>query len=142
MDEWVFWLILAAVLGVAELLTLTAALGILGISALLTAGFAIALPPSLQLVIFTVASVLGVVLLRPLAARHRLEPPTHQFGVDALIGKPALVTEEVDLVRGRIRIGSDDWTARTFDDTRVIPAGTVVEVIKITGNTALVHPRE
>ena len=36
MDDWVVWLILAVTLGVAEIFTLTASLGLLSVAALLT----------------------------------------------------------------------------------------------------------
>lgn len=75
MDEWLLWLIFAVVLGVAEIFTLTAALGMLGAAALITAGFAaIGLPLPLQLVVFTIASTAGVVLVRPIALRHMQRP--------------------------------------------------------------------
>jgi membrane protein implicated in regulation of membrane protease activity len=34
------------------------------------------------------------------------------------------------------------WSARSYDDTLVIPTGATVDVIQIEGATALVHPRE
>ncbi len=40
MDPWLIWLILAAALAVAEIFTLTAALGILAVAALVTSGVA------------------------------------------------------------------------------------------------------
>ena len=75
MIDWQIWLILAAVLGVAEIFTLTAALGLLGGAALLTAGAAtVGLPPSFQLLVFAVAATTGLLLLRPVVQRHMLRP--------------------------------------------------------------------
>jgi membrane protein implicated in regulation of membrane protease activity len=143
MDDWVIWLIFAVVLGVAEIFSLTAALGILGGAALVTAGSAaLGLPLPLQLLVFTVVSTVGVVLIRPAALRHMQRPQLTRFGVDALIGKPAYVVQDVTALDGRVRIGGEEWTARAYDDTLVIPAGTVVDVMEIQGSTALVYPRE
>lgn len=144
MDEWLIWLIFAVVLGVAELFTLTAALGMLGAAALVTAGFAaVGLPLPVQLLVFTVASTVGVVLVRPIAQRYLHRTPLQRFGVDALVGKPAYVLQEVTGVGGRVRIGGEEWTARVaYDDTLVIPAGAVADVMDISGSTALVYPRE
>ncbi len=143
MIDWQIWLILAAVLGIAELFTLTAALGLLGGAALITAGTAtLGLPPSLQLLVFAVAATLGLVLLRPVVHRHMLRPQLERFGVDALIGKPAYVVREVTGMDGLVRIGGEEWTARAYDDTQVIPTGAVVDVMEIKGSTALVYPRE
>jgi membrane protein implicated in regulation of membrane protease activity len=141
MEEWVIWLIFAIVLGVAEIFTLTAALGVLGAAAALTAAFATFLPLPFQLLVFAVAATAGVVLIRPIALQHMQRPQLERFGVDALVGKPACVLEEVTGVGGRVRIGGEEWTARAFDETVVIPAGTVVDVMEIKGTTALVYPR-
>ncbi|MFD0203342.1 MULTISPECIES: NfeD family protein [Saccharothrix] len=143
MDDWLIWLIFAVVLGVAEIFSLTAALGILGGAALVTAGSAaLGLPLPLQLLVFTVVSTVGVVLVRPMAVRHMRRPQLARFGVDALIGTPAYVIQDVTGLDGRVRIGGEEWTARAYDDTLVIPAGTVVDVMEIQGSTALVYPRE
>jgi membrane protein implicated in regulation of membrane protease activity len=143
MAAWLVWLILAVVLGIAEIFSLTAALGILGGAALITSGFAaLGLPLPVQLVVFTVASVVGMVLVRPVAFRHMHQPQLQRFGVDALVGQQAYVLQEVTGLGGRVRIGGEEWTARAYDDTLVIPVGAIVDVMQISGSTALVYPRE
>ncbi|MFC6081168.1 NfeD family protein [Sphaerisporangium aureirubrum] len=143
MDSWIFWLILAAALGVAEIFTLTAALGLLGAAALLTAAVAaIGLPTGVQLAVFILSAVSSLMVLRPIAQRHISQPPSQRFGVSALVGKSAYVTREVTGREGRVRIGGEEWSARAYDETLVIPPGTTVDVIEIEGATALVYPRE
>ena len=143
MDLWVLWLVLAVVLGVAEIATLTAALGLLGGAALVTAlAAAVGLPVVLQLLLFAAASAAGLLLVRPVAMRHMLAARSERFGVDALVGRSAQVLTEVSGRGGRIRIDGDEWTARPYDDSLVIPAGTTVHVMEIRGATALVYPRE
>ena len=143
MDPWIIWLIIAMALGVAEIFTLTAALGVLGGAAVIaSASASIGLPVPLQLVVFAVASTAGVVLLRPIAQRHMSAPQRRDFGVDALVGKPAYVLQEVTGQDGRVRIGGEEWTARAMDDSVVIPAGATVDVLLIDGVTAVVFPRE
>ncbi|MFI0422866.1 NfeD family protein [Spongiactinospora sp. 9N601] len=144
MDDWVIWLILAVVLGVAEIFTLTAALGLLGGAALITTiAAALGLPVPLQLVVFTLASAAGLVLVRPIVARHlRQPPPSQRFGVEALVGQTAYVVTEVTGRTGRVQIGGEEWSARAYDETLVIPEGATVDVLKIEGATALVYPRE
>ena len=106
MDVWVIWLIIAVVLAVAEIFTLTAALGLLGAAALITSVSAmIGLPVPLQLVVFAVTSAVGVIVVRPIAQRHMSAPRSIDFGVDALLGKPAYVLQEVTGRNGRVRIG-------------------------------------
>lgn len=143
--ESVVWIILAAILGVAELLTLTAALGLLAVAALAAAGAAaLGLDVFWQGVTFAVVAVAGLVGIRPLV-RRQLRPkygPQHRFGVAALVGRQARVVQEVTGHAGRVRIGGEEWSARAYDETLVIPPGTTVDVIEIEGATALVYPRE
>ncbi|MYS75140.1 NfeD family protein, partial [Streptomyces sp. SID5926] len=57
MDPWLIWLIVSAVLILAEIFTLTAALGMLGVAALITAASAAAgLSTPFQFLLFTVVS--------------------------------------------------------------------------------------
>ena len=143
MDPWVFWLVLAMLLGATEIATLTASFGLLGGAALVTTlAAAVGLPPVLQLLVFALAAAVGLVLVRPLAQRHLLAPRQDGFGVDALVGRSAETVTEVSGHGGRIRIDSDEWTARPYDDSLVIPAGSTVHVMEIRGATALVYPRE
>jgi len=143
MEIWLIWLVIAVVLGVAEVLSLTAALGVVGAAALVTAGVAaIGLALPLQFVVFAVAATLGVVLVRPVALRHMRQPQLERFGVDALVGKHAYVVREVTDRDGRVRIDGEEWTARTFVESLVIPVGTSVDVMRISGTTAFVYPRE
>lgn len=140
---WLFWLVAAVVLGAAELLTQTAALGVLGVAALAPAVVAaLGLPLPLQLVVFAAAAVAGVVLVRPIALRHQNTPQLERFGVDALIGRRAYVVREVTDRDGLVRIDGEEWTARSFDDDSVIPAGAAVHVMRISGTTAYVFPLE
>ena len=143
MDPWLIWLIVAGIFAVAEIFTLTAALGMLGGAALITAGTAaLGLPAPLQFLVFTVVATLSVIFVRPIALRHVLQPQTERFGIDALVGKSAYVVSEVTGLGGRVRIEGEEWTARAYDETLVIPPGTAVDVMEISGTTALVYPRE
>lgn len=143
MDVWLIWLITGAVLAVVEIFTLTTALGLLGASALVTAGFAaIGLPLPFQFLVFTIVATVSVLFVRPIALRHVLQPQVARFGIDALVGRAAYVVSEVTGLGGRVRIDGEEWTARAYDETLVIPPGTTVDVIEISGTTALVYPRE
>jgi membrane protein implicated in regulation of membrane protease activity len=134
MDVWIVWLLLAAVLGVAELFTLSAALGLLGGAAVVTAGAAALGAP-----------VTAIWLVRPVVLRHLHAPPAQRFGVDALVGRSAQVVREISSNGGTVRIDGEEWTARPcdpHDPAYVIPAGATVSVVAIRGATALVYPQE
>jgi membrane protein implicated in regulation of membrane protease activity len=137
--DWVVWLVLAALLGVGELLTLTFFLGPValaalaaGIVAMLGAGVAV------QAVVFLAASLASLGLLRPVARRHLRTPAALRTGAAALPGAKAVVLERVDDLGGQVKIGGEVWTARAFFDGQVYEAGARVEVAKIEGATALV----
>jgi membrane protein implicated in regulation of membrane protease activity len=143
MVAWIVWLIVAAVLGVAELVTFTFALGLIAVGACVAAAVAAAgLGLPFQLLAFVVASVAGLGGVLPVARRHVKQPPLLRTGVGALVGRRARVLEEVTEHGGRVRIGGEEWSARSYDETLVIPVGHTVDVMQIEGATALVYPRE
>src|SRR4029453_15857344 len=111
----VIWIILAAILGVAEIFTLTAALGLLAVAALAAAAVAaLGLGDLAQFVTFAVGGVAGLVGTGPLVSRQ-LRPrygPQHRFGVAALVGRQARVVQEVTGQAGRVRIGGGGWAER------------------------------
>jgi membrane protein implicated in regulation of membrane protease activity len=143
MHSWIVWLIVAAVLGVAELLTTTLAFGLIAIAALAAAVVgAFHLSFALQLVAFAVAAGAGLGFVRPIAIKHVKQPPPLRTGAAALVGRPAIVLEEVTDHSGRVRIDGEEWSSRPYDDSLVIPVGTKVDVMQIKGATVLVYPRE
>jgi membrane protein implicated in regulation of membrane protease activity len=143
MEAWVVWLIIAGVLGIAEVLTLTFALGLIAVAAL-AAGFigVLGLPLALQIAAFAVAAGAGVGVIRPIALRHIRQPPPLRSGTAALVGREAVTLTEVTRLDGRVKIGGEEWTARPYDPDVVIPQGEFVDVLAIEGATALVYPRE
>ena len=143
MHAWMVWLVVAAVLGVAELMTTTFALGIIAVGALVAACIgALGLGLPIQLIAFVAASGAGLGFVLPIARRHVKQPPLLKTGSAALVGRPASVLEEVTWHSGRVRIGGEVWSARSYDETLTIPVGRVVDVMQIDGATALVYPRE
>src|SRR5579872_4570423 len=144
MLSWIIWLIVAAVLGVAELLTMTFAFGLIAVAAVVAAAVgAFHIDLGIQLAAFVVAAAAGLGVVRPIAIRHIKQPPALRTGVAALVGRSAIVLEEVNEHSGRVRIDGEEWSSRPYlDESLVIPVGTKVDVMQIKGATALVYPRE
>jgi membrane protein implicated in regulation of membrane protease activity len=143
MESWIVWLVLAAVLGVAEIMTTTLAFGLIAAGAVVAGVVGVAgggLP--FQLIAFGVASAAGLGVVRPIAVRHIKQPPLLRTGTSALVGRSARVVEEITDDGGKVRIGGELWSARPYDESQVIPVGSSVDVFAIEGATALVHPRE
>jgi membrane protein implicated in regulation of membrane protease activity len=143
MESWIVWLVLAAVLGVAEIMTTTLAFGLIAVGAVAAGVVGVAgggLP--FQLIAFGVASAAGLGVVRPIAVRHIKQPPLLRTGTSALVGRSAKVVEEITDDGGKVRIGGELWSARPYDESHVIAVGSTVDVFAIEGATALVHPRE
>ena len=140
---WVAWLIAAAALGVAEYFTLTLAFGLLAAAALVAAIVA-GVDGSLlaQVLAFAITAAVGLVIVRPIARRQMTHPSPVREGSYALVGKKAVVIEEVTGTQGLIKLSGEVWSARSLDEDQVIPVGASVDVMEIEGATAIVYPRE
>jgi membrane protein implicated in regulation of membrane protease activity len=138
--DWVLWVVLAAVLAIGEVLTLGFLLGLIAVAAIL-AGVVAALGAGLvvQLVVFIVAAIASLALIRPVAKRHLRTPAQLRTGTAALVGAKGVVTERVDDLSGQVKIGGEVWSARAFMEGEVIEPGKRVEVARIEGATALVY---
>jgi membrane protein implicated in regulation of membrane protease activity len=69
-------------------------------------------------------------------------PPLVREGSYALVGKKAVVLEEVTGTQGLVKLAGEVWSARSLDENQVIPVGAMVDVMEIEGATAIVYPRE
>jgi len=136
---WLVWLIAAGVLAIAEAVSVNLVLIMFAGAALLAAGAAaLGATAALQVAVFAVASVGLLVVVRPLAKR-RLESPHHErIGIEALVGRTAVVIHPVDQHGGRVRLAGEEWSAEAFDPTQVLEVGRTVRVMAIRGAAAVV----
>jgi membrane protein implicated in regulation of membrane protease activity len=123
MDTWVLWVVVACAFG-----------------ALISAAAAEVAGMGVAVVVFVLASILTLAVVRPVVRSHLRMPPHLRTGAAALVGKQAIVLETIanDQGVGIVRIDGEVWTARSLHDDQVIERGTRVEVIDIKGATALV----
>ena len=139
MPDWVIWIIAAVALVAGEVVTLGFFLGPIALAALLAAVVAVAGGGiELQVAAFALGSIASLAIVRPIAVRHLRTPPAVRTGTAALVGSTALVLERVDADGGRVKIGGEVWSARTYDENQVIEPGRRVSVLQIEGATALV----
>jgi membrane protein implicated in regulation of membrane protease activity len=140
MTGLVLWLIAAVLLAIGEILTpgmfFLGPVALAAVGAAITAGVGAGIV--LQLIVFIAVSAASLVFLRPIARRHVHMPALTRTGTAALVGKKALVLQQVDANGGRVRIGGEEWSARAFFDEQTLEAGSRVEIAKIEGATALV----
>ena len=139
MEDWVWWVIAAGGLAVGEIFTMGFFLGPIAIAAVLAAIVSLAGGGlAASWVVFIVASLGSLAVLRPIARRHLRTPTRIRTGTAALVGGPATVVERVDAHGGCVKIGGEIWTARAYDEDDSFEPGARVEVMKIDGATALV----
>jgi membrane protein implicated in regulation of membrane protease activity len=139
MPAWLVWLIAAAVLLGGEVATMGIFLGPLALAAAVAAVVAGAgASTGIQFVVFVVASALSLMFLRPAVLRRLHRGPVLRTGAAALVGEPAVVLSRVDCDSGRVKLGGEEWSARSYTDEEVIEPGTRVVVVEIRGATALV----
>jgi membrane protein implicated in regulation of membrane protease activity len=139
MSAWVIWIVAAGLMAIGEILTLSFFLGPIAIAAVLAGITALAGGgTAIQLIVFIVASIASLVVLRPIARRHLVTPAKIRTGTAALIGARAVALERVDGNGGSVKLAGEVWSARTYDEDEVLEAGARVQVMQIEGATALV----
>jgi membrane protein implicated in regulation of membrane protease activity len=140
---WLIWLIVAGVLAAAETVSLALVLIMLAGGAVAGAGTAAitdSVPAQFAVAVFVSLALLG--LVRPAARRHLTGHSTQRDNVASLVGMDAVALSDVDRHGGRVRLNGGEWSARAFVEGQTIPAGSTVQVLEISGATAVVwHAR-
>jgi membrane protein implicated in regulation of membrane protease activity len=141
MDAWVWWIVIACILAAGEVMNTSFYLAPFAVGAALAAlasGVGLALGGSVA--VFLAGSFAMFMLVRPVARRHLHMPAQLRTGTAALVGRSAIVVERIanDEGVGCAKIEGEVWSARAFDEDRIIEPGERVQVIAIRGATALV----
>jgi len=135
MEIWIIWLIVIGSLLILEVLTqmmwaLCLAAGCIAgmIAALCGLNFL------WQIILTAIAAVAAYIFLIPLFKKWHAcsvdkKGRTARTGMDALLGRKAIVTEEITPTKlGRARIDGDNWQVRAPGQETVVPRGTEVVV--------------
>lgn len=140
---WLWWIGIALVLGILEMVSVALVLVMLAGGALagaLTAAVGASL--QVQVVVAAVVSVVLLVTLRPWLLRHwRSRVPLTETNATGYVGRAAQVVSPVTDSEGRIKLGGVVWTARTGPGIRIEPGQDAV-VVRIEGATALIAPSD
>ncbi len=99
-------------------------------------------PALIQVLVFLLLGIILVISTRPLCRRF-LAAAKEKTNVEAVIGKDAYVTEEVDNLheQGEVKVGGLAWSARS-QNGEVIPVDTLVTVLEVQGVKLIVTPKE
>jgi len=137
---WLWWVGVALVLGIAEMLMLTLVLMMLAGGALAAALVSLfGVPWWGQMLTMAVVSALLLSALRPWLLRNwRKRTPLVETNVAGFVGRTAVVVAPVDAAGGRIKVTGQVWTART--EAGALPVGASVRIVQIDGATAVVVP--
>lgn len=104
---------------------------------------ALSVPVWVQLVVFVVISAVLLLSFRKLALKFLLGKDKTKTNADALISQQIRLINEINEDKyGTVKINGVIWNATTENNTQVIPANTLVEIIKISGNKVIVKPIE
>ena len=139
---WV-WAALALIFFIAEIFTAGFFLICFGIGAAVAALLALLGVDAIwQLAAFIGASLVALAFLRPLATSVG-QKVANPGGIDRVIGKQAVVLEEIDplAATGRVRIEREEWRADSIDG-RTIAKDAVVKVIGVSGTRVLVREHQ
>jgi len=137
------WAAVAALLVVAEILTLTF-VALYFAAGALAASLAAAFGggTAVQLLVFAIVSVLSLLLTRRPLLRAMERQPVVQSNAPTVVGKRAVVIKPIlegPGQRGQVRVGTEHWSARS-EAEGAIDGDVTVEVVAIDGVTLVVRP--
>lgn len=139
---WQFWLILAGMFLILEIITVGFLVFWFSVGAL------VAMVASFftnniiaQASIFVIASTILLFATRPFVAKITKKDKEVKTNAYSIEGKTAKVIVDVDPIdgQGQIKVGGEVWSAKSYNDT-VIPKDTEVLVEKIDGVKAIIKP--
>ena len=140
---WQFWLVVCGFCLVIEILT-TSFLGfwfaVGAIFALLVSLFTDNI--IIQAIVFIVSSSILTFLTKPLVKRFFKNDKKVETNAYSIIGKKALVTQEINSTSGtgQIKVGTEIWSAKN-SNSEIIPKGSEVKITSIDGVKAIVSSK-
>lgn len=134
MVVWVFWLIAAGVLFVAEMMTFTFYLLWLSIGAAAAGIVSLFIPEALliQVVVGSLVALVLTIFSKPLVSRFRSSHGFKDTGTE-IVGRQGVVVEPIEQGRfGQVKVGGDTWSASSHQSlakeevVRVVKRGTTI----------------
>ena len=93
--------------------------------------------------VFLTVSIILLVCTRPLAVKY-FNQKTTKTNVDSIIGKQAIVLAQINnlMEEGQVMLNGMEWSARAYEEEKIIPTGAVVVVKEIRGVKLIVIEKE
>ena len=139
--DWILWVGLMVMFGILELSTVNL------VSIWFVAGSLVAMAAALlgtsiwvQIVLCLITAGILLAFLQPFVRKFVI-PKKTATNADMVLGREAYLTEAVDNIRGTgsLKLDGKEWTVRSMDQT-VLPAGTLVKIVKLEGVKLYVTP--
>lgn len=138
---WIFWLVVAGIFFIGEMITTGFLIFWLGVGSLVALGVSF-LTSNLfiQTASFVFSSIILILATKPLTDKFS-KKDTVPTNVYTLTGKKGIVIEEINPTegKGQIKVGGEIWSA-LCEENLVIPKDSEVEIVRIQGVRAYVTP--
>ncbi|MFI3305722.1 MAG: NfeD family protein [Rikenellaceae bacterium] len=131
---WIIWVVVGLMAILIETLTLGFAVICFAAGAFAAAAVAyFGVGVAWQLALFSLVSIVMLVALRPLAVNYFRSSSfsTVATNIEAIVGRRAVVTEQIRRGVGRVSIDGDDWKAEVAEANETIEVGESVEVVEV-----------
>lgn len=141
MEVTTIWLIVLVACVVIEIITMgLTTIWFAGGALIAAIAAAFSLPVWLQIVLFLVVSLVLLYLTRPIAVKY-FNKDRVKTNAESLVGQQAIVISEVDNLQGigQVTVGGREWSARSINEGRQLPVGSVVVVRAISGVKLIVE---
>jgi membrane protein implicated in regulation of membrane protease activity len=140
-----FWLVLFVIFVLIEAATLGLATIWFAGGALVATLAAVALPGLiwLQVLLFLAVSILLLYFTRPVAVKY-FNKDRVKTNVESYVGREVIVVSEIDNLQGigQVKLGGQEWTARTVSDDDVMEVGAVGIVKAVDGVKLIIEEKK
>ena len=139
---WQFWLILAGMFLIIEIISVGFLVFWFSIGALIAMVASLFIKSIVaQATIFVISSAILLFVTRPFVSKITQKDEVVKTNVYPIEGKVAKVVVDVDPIegKGQIKVDGETWSAKSYNDT-VIPKDTEVLIEKVDGVKAIVKP--
>ncbi len=137
---WQFWLIIAGIFFIGEIITVGFLVFWLAVGALLAMITSFFIPNIIvQTAVFVISSTILIFATKPFVKKF-VDVKVTNTNAFSIIGKKALVIKEIDPIHstGQIKINGEVWSAESVNN-QVISEGSEVEITEIKGVKAVVR---
>ena len=97
----------------------------------------------IQIILFIIVSLVLMALIRPLA-KNRFNSKRTRTNVDSVLDQTGIVLQKINNLdaKGLVKIGGQEWTARSADPNVEIEAGEEIVVDRVEGVKVIVYKKK